>query len=165
MSMIGNFVELSPKDLDRLIANPSAVVDFIYPEEEQRENSIDIDKSWHAIHFTLTGSAWEGEPPLANLVLGGVEVGDDVGYGPARYLTADQVKEVVEAIKVIGAQEFAHRFNRQKLLANDIYPDIWDDSEETDEEQLDYLLTWYQQLATYYATAARKGNAMLKFLN
>jgi len=24
----------------------------------------DLEKSWHGIHYLLTGSAWEGDPPL-----------------------------------------------------------------------------------------------------
>jgi hypothetical protein len=26
--------------------------------------SMDLDKSWHGIHYMLTGTAWEGTPPL-----------------------------------------------------------------------------------------------------
>src|SRR5215203_4027303 len=53
---------------------------------------IDLDKSWHGIHYLLTKTAWAGEPPLSFLVLGGAEVGDiDVGYGTARAFRSDEV--------------------------------------------------------------------------
>jgi len=51
------------------------------PDELQR---LDLDKAWGGLHFLLTGTAWEGEPPHSFL-LDGDTVGDiDVGYGPAR---------------------------------------------------------------------------------
>ena len=56
---------------------PPADTHIPAPTEE-----IDLDKSWHGIHFLLTGAAWEGERPLNFLILGGEEVGDiDVGHG------------------------------------------------------------------------------------
>jgi Domain of unknown function (DUF1877) len=51
----------------------------------------DLDKAWHGIHYLLTGTAWEGEPPLDFLVRGGRTVGTiEVGYSPARVLTAEE---------------------------------------------------------------------------
>lgn len=165
MSMIGNFLELTPSELDGVIADPAAVESMLYPEEGECDGLIDIDNTWHAIHFILTGSQWEGAPPLANLILGGAEIGGDVGYGSARYLTATQVSEVAEAIKDIGPQQIAERFSRQHLLENEIYPDIWGSDEETDEELVAYIVGWYTVLHEYWLRAASKGNAMLKFLN
>src|SRR5919108_645463 len=41
---------------------------------------VDLDKAWHAIHYMLTQSAWDGNEPLNFLVGGGAPVGDiDVG--------------------------------------------------------------------------------------
>ena len=99
MSMIGNFLQLTPSELDALIANPADVESFIYPDEDENENCIDIDKAWHGIHFMLTGTQYDGDPPLSNVIFSGVTIGDDVGYGPARYLTANEVAEVAEALR------------------------------------------------------------------
>lgn len=42
-----------------------------------------MDKAWHGIHYLLTGTAWEGDPPLNFLVTGGREVGtEEIGIGP-----------------------------------------------------------------------------------
>src|SRR5829696_7547426 len=38
-----------------------------------------FEKSWHGLHFLLTGTAWEGEPPLNFLLAGGREI--DIGLG------------------------------------------------------------------------------------
>ncbi len=127
MSMIGNFLQLSPADLTGLIADPSRVEPLIYTDGEEDENSIDVDKSWQGIHYLLTGDAWGGEPPLANVVLGGTEIGDDVGYGPARYLTADEVCAAAEALKDIPPDAFGRRYDASALAANNVYPGTWDE--------------------------------------
>ena len=54
MSMIGNFLQLSPAELAELMNDPSRVERFIYPEEEH-DNCIDVDTAWHGIHFLLNG--------------------------------------------------------------------------------------------------------------
>lgn len=38
---------------------------------------VDLDKAWHGLHYLLTGTAWEGEPPLNVLAAGGREVGTE----------------------------------------------------------------------------------------
>lgn len=55
------------------------------------DDEVDLDKSWHGLHFLFTGTAWEGEEPACFLVLGGEGIGNDVGYGPARVLMPDDV--------------------------------------------------------------------------
>ena len=107
MSMIGNFLQVSPSDLEELIADPSGVHSVhLDPNDDEHENCIDIDKAWHGIQFLLANDPWGGEPPLANAVLGGTEIGDDVGYGPARYLNADEVRAVADTFETDYATRF-----------------------------------------------------------
>jgi hypothetical protein len=80
----------------------------------QASEPLRIDKSWHGIHFLLTGSAWGGKPPLSNAVLGGKEFGQDLGYGPARYLTPDQVKEVAAALDEITEATLRAQFSSSR---------------------------------------------------
>ncbi len=159
MSMIGNFLQLTPAELDALIADPSQVESFIYPGGEESDAGIDVDKAWQGLHFLLTGDPWGGAGPLAQVVLGGVEIGEDVGYGPARYITADEVRAAAAALGDLSSESFASRYDRAALQANNIYPDIWD------EDGLEYLAAFFDELRDYFMDAAEKGNAMLKYLN
>ena len=162
MSMIGNFLQLTSEDLTALIADPSGVELFIYPDHEEREGGLDVDKAWHGIHFLLAGEAWGGDPPLANVVLGGTEIGDDVGYGPARYLTAEQVRLVADALNGVTPDSLRAKYVGSELTKNEIYPEIWDDP---DDDAAGYLVASYETLRSYYLDAAAKGHAMLKYLN
>ena len=163
MSMIGNFLAISPDRLADLIKEPALIESLLYPEDgPDPEKHLDIDKSWHAIHYVLNGSTWEGEGPLALAVLGGEEIEEDIGYGPARYLDTDQVKAVAASLSFISAQEFSAKFNLAALDAAEIYPQGWND---TGPEALEYVMHHYSLLSSFYRAAAERGDAMLTYLN
>jgi hypothetical protein len=164
MSMIGNFVAISPGQLATLVADPDLMESFLYPDdgEAEPENHLDVDKAWHAIHYMLNGKTWEGDPPLFWTVMGGKEIGEDVGYGPARYLSVEQVKAIAGALSAIDAKLFGARFDARALDAAEIYPQIW---ESGDAEALEYVVSYYDQLRSFYLAAAERGDAVLIYLN
>ena len=53
-----------------------------------------IDKAWGGLHYLLCGVMDAGRESVGLAVLGGTKIGDDHGYGPARYLSASRVKTV-----------------------------------------------------------------------
>jgi hypothetical protein len=100
----------------------------------------DLDKSWHGIHYLLTGSAWEGAPPLDFLVEGGRQVGRiDSEHGPVRAFRAKEVRDIYEAVSSIGPYELRKRFNARDMAAKEIYPDIWT-RVPNEEDSLRYLM-------------------------
>ena len=165
MSMIGNYRRISPDDLSELIANPDSIMD-IFDEDETTgypaDVCLDIDKTWKAIHFLLTGEMGEGEPPLSYAVLGGKLLGDiDVGYGPARYITPAQVKEVAKALQAIPRDMLLSRFNLKRFRDEGIYPTIL----EGGPEDMDYIGSYYEKLVSFMVRAGQAGDAMLLYLN
>ncbi len=83
---------------------------------------MDVDKAWHGIHFLLTGEVWGGEPPLANRDTWRYRDRDDVGYGPARYLSVDEVRAAAAALKDITPDGLRSRYVAAELSENEIYP-------------------------------------------
>ncbi len=120
---------------------------------------LDLQKAWHGLHFVLTGLPEGGKPPLANAILGGRELPDQdkiMGYGPARYLTPDQVREVSLALQQISEKDVVRRFNLDAARAAGIYA--------LDQpEDLEYLKFHLRKLKAYYKSAAARGNAMLLY--
>jgi hypothetical protein len=159
MSMIGNFMAISPEQLQQLLEAPDQIEALIYEDDDYQ--GIDIDKAWHGIHFLLTASVWEGEPPLAWAILGGTEIGPDVGYGPARYLLSEQVREVAQALRELPRATVETRFDPAQMEEAEIYPGIWDEGKDA----LEYLMSYYDEVVQYYQQAAEKGQAMLRYIN
>lgn len=162
--MIGNFLAVTKEQFDGLIMHPDSVPAMLYPEQGAGlpTGRLDIDKAWHGIHFLLTASEWEGEPPWSWVILGGTAIGPDVGYGPARYLSPDQVNEVAQALASLSRNELAERFDPVAMDNAGIYPEIW---ERDGPDGLEYLLSYYDEVVKYYQEAAGRKQAMLLYLN
>jgi len=163
MGMAGCFAAADKKTLAALRNDPSQIEEFLFPNDgdDVPENYADVDKAWHGIHYMLTGSAVEGEGSLALAVLGGEEVGDDVGYGAARFLTPEQVKAVSAALQELGPESFASRFNAQAMEDADIYPKIW---VRDGADALDYVLENYREMVAFYLAAAERGDGAILWL-
>src|SRR5437763_27473 len=120
MSMVACFRRVPDDKLEELLADPESIVDFL---EDEGYADLDIDKAWHGIHFLLTGTAWEGSPPLDFLVRGGRQVGDvDVGYGPARGFTSAEVQGLARALSAIAPDALLARYDHRAMNALDLYP-------------------------------------------
>ena len=116
---------------------------------------IDIDKSWNGIHYLLTKTSLAGDPPLNFLILGGVEVGEiDVGYGPARAITSDQVAEIHVAIGKIDIDELRRRYDPRDMLLQEVYPEIWEDDATEEDGSFSYCSEYFVDLKNFIRRAA-----------
>lgn len=162
MSMCASFAKIDPNLIVRLQRDPSLIHEWIEAQGEGAPEILDIDKSWHGIHFLLTGSADGGEGPLAAAVFGGEEIGDDIGYGPARLLMPQEVQVVAAALEALGLEAFVARYAPEALTAEGIYPDgIWS---EDPAEARDYLVDNFKELLGFYAKASRAGAGILMWV-
>lgn len=120
-------------------------------------NELDLEKSWHVLHYLLTGRVNEAPPPLGNAILGGTEIGEDLGYGPARFLSPGQVREVAVALAAISKKDLADRFNLEAIMLAHVYP-------VRDESELELAQQYFEDLSEFYADTAASGNAMLLYI-
>jgi len=164
MSMVLIGHRLSSDDLQAVLGEPTAVSALIYgdlddDDADMPEPELDLDKSWHAIHYLLTGTAWEvGDDPAGAAILGGVEVGEDDGYGPARLLHPEAVRAVSTALDALTIETLRARFKADAMAAAEIYPEGWTgDAGAFD----DYLAPHFAGLRDFYRTAAANGQAVL----
>lgn len=122
------------------------------------EDGLSLEKSWHALHYLLTGRAQEAPPPLGDAILGGAELGEDMGYGPARFLTPEEVRATSAALDKVSAEDIARRFDLPTMIAAEIYAC-------RNESDLGLAQEYFAELVRYYADAASRGNAMLLYLD
>lgn len=138
-------------------------MDIIY-EEENKDNLLDIDKSWHAIHFTLTGCAYDGEEddPLSYLVFGGEPVNEeDMGYGPARLFPKEKTAQLSEALKQWDKTAFRKKFNVADMFEHDIYPVM---SGEDDADFFTYVWACFDAVKEFFQKAAEESQSVLTFI-
>ncbi len=106
-------------------------------------DGIDLDKAWHGLHYLLTGTACDGEPPLNFLLCSGQQIGDiDVGYGPARSFFAAEAVEIRRALASIDDTELRARFNPEAMISLEIYPEIWG-RDPAEDDTLGYLIEYF----------------------
>jgi hypothetical protein len=162
--MIGNYAMADEETISKILNGKLSSVKFLYGKDDNEpEDLIDIDKTWYAIHFTLTGDAGVGDDALSKVVLGMHPLGDeDVGYGPPMYLTASDVAEVSSALQVVSEDDFTERFSVLEMKENNIYPVT---SDENEEEFLEYCLGYYVGLKDFFAEAAERGLGVVFWIN
>jgi len=110
-----------PAALWELVADPEAFFEYLFEADDADENIVDFDKAWQALHFLLTGSAWEGTGPLTFLLHAGEEIGEDQGYGPTRLASPDEVRAFRDAFAAIDDAELRRRYDPTAMVAEEVY--------------------------------------------
>jgi uncharacterized protein DUF1877 len=124
---------------------------------------VDLHKSWHMFHFLFTGRAQGGTPPASLLMEGGEEIGDDLGYGPARLLDPTATAALAGFVAPLTVEELKRRLDGERMAALSIYPafDATDAAEEYGEDVEHY----FPLLRDHLTAAAAAGEATLVWLS
>lgn len=165
--MIANLLRVSESELEAYLNDSSLLENRIYNDESEEDDPrlIDVDKAWDGIIYLLTGqNATNTNHPLVSVFFSGqlIDKIQDLGYGPAHYLTPKQVKEINKALSELPVENLAKKFNSKKMVQAGVYPDIW---EEEGDEALSYLLSRYSDIKEFYMHAAKENQAIISFLN
>jgi hypothetical protein len=120
-------------------------------------NLLSLDKNWHGVHFLLCGAPEPGKTILSQIVLGGIEIGDDDhGYGPARYFAPDRAAEIARELADPGLETVMKaRFDPARMTAAGIYPGRWNQGE------LNCLMESFRELCEFFTAATRKQFAII----
>lgn len=164
MSMYLFYRRLAENKLDAMLKNPGAVDDFLESEVPETEK-LDIDRSWEAMHFLLTGLVSGGKEPLVNAVLGGSPVDCTEDYrqgGPIRYLRSVQVDAVANALENITHEEFAARFDQKYDQMVELR--VYSIDAEDKEGDKNYVCFHFKKLKSFFSVAASHGDAMLIYI-
>src|SRR5215472_8244060 len=122
-------------------------------------HSVSIDKAWHGLHYLLCGAPEPAPGPLGQAVFGGAEIGEDQGYGPARYFTPGQVAEIASALRSPGLEGELHaRFDAEAMTRLGIYPGGWDAGDH------DWLIEAFRTVRDFYAAASKAEQAVVTLI-
>jgi hypothetical protein len=110
---------------------------------------ISLEKAWHGVHYLLCGDVEPGSAIPSQAVMGGVEVGEDLGYGPARYFEAGEVNQIAQALSAASREtEMIARFDPAQMTSLGIYPGGWKASD------VDWLMEEFRRLRIFYEDAS-----------
>ncbi|MEO3931024.1 YfbM family protein [Micromonosporaceae bacterium B7E4] len=161
MELIGRRV--SSDELRAVLDDPGSVGALLYgdlddDDAEMPEPELDLGKSWHAVHYLLTGSAWGlGDGAAGAAILGGAAIGEDGGYGPARVLGPDAVRAVATELDGLDVETLRTRYDADAMATAEIYPIGW----ANDGAEFDNLVVRFVELRQFYRTAADNDQAVL----
>ncbi len=146
------------KALEKMIGPiPSSMKGSPSATAQKKRPDLAIEKSWQAIHFVLNGDPWKGRGLLFNAVLGGTEIGEDLGYGPPRYLDPFKVVQTSTALDRISDEEFKKKASAADFAGKDIY--VYGDR--LSPGDLEELIHFFGQIRAFFRAAADKGNGIL----
>ncbi|HEX5280505.1 MAG TPA: YfbM family protein [Micropepsaceae bacterium] len=125
-------------------------------ERDAPGRSISLEKAWHGLHYLLSGSAEPVPGAVGQAVFGGTEIGDDLGYGPARCFTVAETSDIAQALQAPGLENVLRkRFDANAMQQLGIYPGgVWD-------EGPDWLIDAFRTLRDFYAGASAAGQAVV----
>jgi hypothetical protein len=131
------------------------------PEAGAEEGSyIDLHKSWHVMHYLFTGTAWGGSAPANTLLKGGRNVGEDLGYGPARMVDAKTTRAFAEFLDGLSADSLKSRIDVKKMAKLEIYCAEDEEDDAAEAELFDDIDHYFPMLKDYVAGAAARSEAL-----
>ncbi|MFB6820619.1 YfbM family protein [Streptomyces virginiae] len=165
MSMNGEYLRLTPTELDRALKDPEWAGDLAEElQDSQAEGEpapvearhFTTHRTWHLFGFLLQRSAFpvdiiHGEEPLAN---------DDWGYGPPQYLTAERVQLAADALQRTTYDQLIGGVDPSELTEAEVYPQIWDSP-----ASLEWAGDLFTPLTEFFRGAASAGHAMLIWID
>lgn len=165
MGIIANYNYLSNKDLKELKT-------FYLEENETFEEteevnldvkiSLDLDKMWDALHFVLTGVS-SSEPiknnPLSEAILGVTSIEEVEEF--LSYTEKVRIQDIVSALEHFDIETAMEIFSMKECQRANLYSDIWNDEEETDEIKEELTDCFYKLKDFYQKILEVNGNVMI----
>ncbi len=147
----------TPDELAALLRAPDAM----FGDATQDEALLDIDQSWHILHFLFSGAEWEGRPPADTLVAGGQEVGEEYGYGPGRLVPTEETVAFARFLDSLSLEELRRRIDCEEMERLNIYGvGAWDGADGV----MEYISQFFLDLKTYVAAAAARRQGLAIWL-
>lgn len=162
MGMTGSYIAVENLLLSQIINSETSILD-IDPAEYQ---SLEIDKSWQAIHYLLCGEIENGKPPMGYVV----PVRDDNRLDcelefEAFYITAQQVKEAAGFLDTLDDDALANLYDFASMQKNSVYP-LHGSENETDAASFyEYIASYLVKLRAYFHQTAEKGYGMIFYFS
>ena len=167
MSMIGEYLRVTPADLSKAIENPDWAVLLAEAAQDAADTHPHLRpaharhystyKTWDLLRHLLTRAVFpvnviQGEELFPTL--------EDWVYGPPRYLPPDRVREAAERLTALTYDLLVAGVTSAELTETEVYPQHWDAP-----GSLEWARPWYDGLTEFFEAAALDGDAMIIWLD
>lgn len=159
MGMCGYYLALEAETVEKIKNNELNPFEFFYGGEKyNEENTLDIDKTWHALFYLLSELSDEDE----NLIYA-VPMCDEYAFN----LDSDIPEFWIDTLKVAKAAEAVNKVTREKLLENynienmiefNIYPLV---DGENEDEFFEYIYSYFINIQKFLSKAARENKEII----
>ena len=161
MSTDGLFARISREELDRVLNDPELERDLetkLFDDGDYERWF--IDHAWDGLSYLLTMN----RAPV-DVVRGGTPISDFAwsNDGPARYLSAGQVKEMAAYFRATPWQDFARHYDPAAMRAAGVHHSL-PYGEDKAGDNLDWLGLVLDGLADFFAQAASADDAIITIL-
>lgn len=165
MGIIANYQYLSDTNLQELksfYVEEDDIFEEVEDWNDEAEILLDIDKMWDALHFVLTGVSCI-EPiknnPLSEAVVGVFSIDGIEEY--ISYIEKSRIKDIVFALDNFDIEKALKTFSMKECKEAELYPDIWDYEEETDEIK-EEIMGYFQNMKDFYKQVLEEdGNVLV----
>ena len=162
MGMCAIYQEIKQEDFKKLLESDNFFETIEELEEKDGTALCDIDKMWDALHFVLTGVSCS-EPiknnPLSEAVVGVFSIDGIEEY--ISYIEKSRIKDIVLALDNFDIEKALETFSMAECKEAELYPDIWDYEEETDEIK-EEIMDYFQNMKDFYKQVLEEdGNVLV----
>ena len=156
--MIGNYIAVENSVLQQIIDGNKAILEI----ETNQEQTLDIDKSWQALHYLLCKNIDNGEPPIGYVVplLDDNVIESEQDFG-AFYITPEQVKAASNFLNVLNEDTIKKMYDFKMMQKEELYPLVEDDDEN---EFYEYIFLYLMELKQYFMQTAKQGYAIVFYI-
>jgi Domain of unknown function (DUF1877) len=173
MSVIAVYARMDEGSLDACRGNPTWM-EALHEGAVPNAEVTDVDKAYDGIVWLLkrvpqntpsiAGAGFVLKRSLAQLLHGEggrEEPTIEASYGPANWLTAEQVTELGAWLQSVTPDQLRAAYDPSAMQRDEVYPFIWED--EGQEALEDSVLPYYASLQAFFFDANRSGQGVLVY--
>ena len=128
--------------------------------QQERERETFVHGSWRQGTGALQSSISVAKLERALFSFQIIDKEQDLGYGPAQYLTSTQVKETFTELEKITDEIIKSKINGPEMNEIGIYPEIW-----TESESHEFLIESFGEFKNFYKKAVENNQAIVTFIS
>lgn len=156
-----------PSLLDRILGRSSDASasggGFMLDAKAGEGHEDDLDKSWHVLHYCLTGDLGGGTHPLGFIAYGGRNLPTDLGYGPPRVFSAEEASKVHSALSQVSHDDLKAQWAKIGDEHEALY--LGDVIVEEGDEGFEYITQNFDRLQKFVNSCAEHQLGFMTFIS